>query len=84
MISLPNSLLQEVDVIVAVEKKNRSEFIRDAMKLYIKEREKRQIREKMKKGYSEMAKINLAWAELGLSAENEAHYNYEKRLSGCE
>lgn len=40
MISLPNSLLEEVDDIVSMESKNRSEFIREAMKLYLRERKK--------------------------------------------
>ena len=54
LVSLPDSLLQEVDEIVAIEKKNRSEFIREAMKLYIRERHRIEIREKMKKGYEEI------------------------------
>ncbi|AQS60165.1 CopG family ribbon-helix-helix protein [Desulforamulus ferrireducens] len=62
MISLPNSLLAEVDNIVEEERVNRSEFIREAMKLYIAERNRRILREQMKKGYLEMAKLNLALA----------------------
>ncbi len=84
MISLPNSLLEQVDLIAAMEKKNRSQFIREAMKLYIKEREKRQIREKMKKGYLEMAKLNLSLAEVGLESDNEALNKYETQLAECE
>jgi chorismate synthase len=53
LVSLPDSLLREVDEIVAIEKKNRSEFIREAMKLYIRERHRLEIKEKMKKGYEE-------------------------------
>lgn len=62
MISLPNSLLAEVDNIVEEDRVNRSEFIREAMKLYIAERNRRILREQMKKGYLEMAKLNLALA----------------------
>lgn len=62
MISLPDSLLAEVDGIVEEERVNRSEFIREAMKLYIAERNRRIMREQMKKGYLEMAKLNLALA----------------------
>ncbi|GAB6158465.1 ribbon-helix-helix protein, CopG family [Desulfotomaculum varum] len=62
MISLPDSLLAEVDNIVEEERLNRSEFIREAMKLYIAERKRRILREQMKKGYLEMAKLNLALA----------------------
>ncbi|MDO7785647.1 CopG family ribbon-helix-helix protein [Desulforamulus aquiferis] len=62
MISLPDSLLAEVDDIVEAESVNRSEFIREAMRLYIAERKRRILREQMKKGYLEMAKLNLALA----------------------
>ena len=40
MISLPQKLLMEVDGIVALENRTRSEFIREAMKLYLQERKK--------------------------------------------
>lgn len=84
MISLPNSLLEEIDGIVSLEKKNRSEFIREAMKLYIRERQKVQIREKMKSGYREMGNINLILAEMGWEADNEELCKYESKLTGCE
>ncbi|NPV45056.1 Antitoxin EndoAI [Koleobacter methoxysyntrophicus] len=84
MITLPDSLLEEVDIIASMEKKNRSQFIREAMRLYIREREKRQIRENMKKGYMEMAKINLMLAEMALEAENDSLKVYETRLAERE
>lgn len=62
MISLPGSLLKEVDNLAAEERLNRSEFIREAMRMYIRERKRHLLREQMKKGYMEMAKINLALA----------------------
>lgn len=77
MISLPDNLLQEVDGIVASENVNRSEFIREAMKLYIEERKRRIIREQMKKGYIEMAKINLALVGESFSAEEEVKKYYD-------
>jgi CopG family transcriptional regulator/antitoxin EndoAI len=72
MISLPHHLLEEVDDIVALEKRSRSDFIREAMRLYLSEREKKLIREKMKRGYAEMAKINLRLANEAFVVENEA------------
>lgn len=60
MISLPDTLLAEVDGIAAADRLNRSEFIRKAMNFYISECKRRILREEMKKGYLEMAKINLA------------------------
>lgn len=60
MISLPDTLLAEVDGIAAADRLNRSEFIRKAMNFYITECKRRVLREEMKRGYLEMAKINLA------------------------
>lgn len=82
MISLPQNLLVEVDGIVALEKRTRSEFIREAMKLYLQERKKRQIRERMQKGYLEMARINLALSREAAYAESEAGRVLEKLVSG--
>lgn len=79
IVSLPDSLLKEVDSIVSLEKKNRSEFIREAMKLYIRERQKMEIREQLKKGYMEMAAINLALAEQNLVEDGISFGSYESR-----
>lgn len=84
MISLPNSLLEEVDDIVSMESKNRSEFIREAMKLYLRERKKIQIKEEMKSGYREMSQINLFLAEIGVEEDLNELINYENRLMGRE
>ncbi|NLK00870.1 MAG: ribbon-helix-helix protein, CopG family [Clostridia bacterium] len=83
MISLPESLLKEVDGLASLEKRNRSEFIREAMKLYIAERKRRGMREQMKKGYQEMASINLSLAMENYEVENEAQKYYEKQLAEC-
>lgn len=84
IISLPDSLLREVDSIVEVEKRNRSECIREAMRLYIRERKKIQIRESMKKGYREMGAINLALAETGIYSDFQTLEGYVAKLAECE
>lgn len=84
LVSLPDSLLREVDEIVAIEKKNRSQFIREAMKLYIRERHRIEIREKMKKGYEQMARINIELTEEGLKSDIQALEGYEAILSECD
>jgi len=66
LISLPDNLLKEVDSIVAMEKINRSEFVREAMKLYIREKRRIEMRDKLKKGYQQMAEINIKLAEICL------------------
>ena len=84
LVSLPDSLLREVDEIVSIEKKNRSEFIREAMKLFIRDRHRLEISEKMKKGYEEMAKINAELTEVGLNSDMVSLEVYEAILSECE
>lgn len=82
MISLPDQLLQEVDGIVEQENSNRSEFIRQAMKLYLTERKKRYLREALQRGYMEMAKINLHIASEAFHAEEDAGTIFNRLVSG--
>jgi len=82
MISLPQNLLQEVDGVARKEKSNRSELIREAMKLYLQERRKQTIRESMQQGYVEMAKINLNLASESFLLEEEADTALDRLVSG--
>lgn len=84
LISLPDNLLKEVDSIVSVEKINRSEFVREAMKLYIRERRKIEMRDWMKKGYQDMAEINIKLAEICFDADSDQQQKYEERLGEME
>ena len=77
---MPDSLLKEVDDLILLEKINRSEFTRQAIKFYIKEKINIKIREQLKKGYLEMAGINLAFAEENLMDDEEQFQAYEKIL----
>ncbi|NMA95733.1 MAG: CopG family transcriptional regulator, partial [Clostridiales bacterium] len=63
---------------------NRNEFVKEAMKLYIRERHKIVLREKMRQGYEEMAIINVEWTEVGIRSENNALEVYESILSESE
>jgi len=82
MISLPDYLLQEVDGIVRKENSNRSEFIRQAMKLYLTDRKRRSLRDSMQRGYLEMAKINLSIASEAFLVEEEADKSLDRLVSG--
>ena len=84
LISVPDALLTEVDDFANSININRSEFIRDAMRLYIKERKKMELCARMKKGYEEMAEINLDIAEYCVSADDEQQRAYEVKLSECD
>ncbi len=84
LISVPDSLLTEVDDFANSQNINRSEFIREAMRLYIKERRKTEMYARMKKGYEEMAEINLDIAEFCVSADEAQQRAYEVKLSECD
>ncbi|GAB6171297.1 ribbon-helix-helix protein, CopG family [Paradesulfitobacterium aromaticivorans] len=83
MISLPESLLAEVDGIVTLEKRNRSEFIREAINSILHERRRKGIREQMRKGYQEMAQLNLAMAKELFSTEQEVIQYYDEKNVEC-
>jgi CopG family transcriptional regulator/antitoxin EndoAI len=80
MISLPDTLLQEVDGIVSRETGNRSEFIREAVKLLIAERQRRGKLEWYRIGYEQVGKLNRTLAEGGLMADCGDLENYENFL----
>lgn len=84
MISLPDSLLEEVDGVVALENRNRSELIREAMHMYLQEIKRQRIREQLKQGYLEMARTNLALAEEALPAENEVEGYWQRQPMGAK
>lgn len=84
LISVPDSLLTEVDDFANSQNINRSEFIREAMRLYIKERKKAELCARMKRGYEEMADINLEIAQFCVSADESQQRNYEAKLLECD
>lgn len=65
VVTVPEPLLQQVDGLAAMERINRSALIREAVRIYVEERKKRDMRERMRRGYQEMGRINLTLAEEG-------------------
>ncbi|WP_099223431.1 CopG family ribbon-helix-helix protein [Listeria costaricensis] len=59
---LTEELIQELDLVVEKEKVGRSEVIREATQLFLKQKKAREMRDEMKRGYTEMATINFAIA----------------------
>lgn len=80
IITVPENLLAEVDHITALDSKNRSEIVREAIRFYLGERKKNLIKEQMKKGYLEMAEINLSIACENIVLEEEALNNCIEKL----
>lgn len=84
LISIPDSLLSETDSMAFSQNINRSEFIREALRLYIREKKRNDIAMKLKKGYEEMARINLDYSDYCLEPDNAQLQLYEDRLAECE
>ena len=76
IVTVSEILLSEVDHFTALENRNRSEIIREAIRFYLGERKKELMIEQMKKGYLEMAPINLTIASEGSVEEEILIYEY--------
>ena len=84
LISIPDTLLSETDSMANSQNINRSEFIREALKLYIREKKKNDIARSLKKGYEEMALFNLEYSDYCLKSDNAQLRLYEDKLAECE
>jgi CopG family transcriptional regulator/antitoxin EndoAI len=80
IITISEILLSEVDHFTVLENRNRSEIVREAIKFYLEERKKELMIEQMKKGYLEMAPINLTIACESSSLEEEILECCESKL----
>ena len=81
-VALPDLLVKEIDEIALTRNRSRSEIMALAVKQYVDERKKIELKEQMKKGYLEMSKINLDLAEESLLSDENACEIYEKFLGG--
>lgn len=79
IITVPEALLCEMETVTITESKNRSEIVREAIRFYLGERRRILAREQMKKGYLEMAEINLSIACENIG-EEEALVNCIQKL----
>ena len=83
-VTLPDFLVEETDTIASSLNRSRSEIVALAVKRYIDETKKIELKEQMKKGYLEMGKINLSIAENSLLSDESALEVYEDFLSESE
>lgn len=81
VVNLSEVLYNEFDKALKEDSKKKSQFIREAIILYIEERKKTQCFNEMKNGYLEMADINLELSETGFSNDIDDLNEYEARLS---
>jgi CopG family transcriptional regulator / antitoxin EndoAI len=77
-----NRLNKEIDGVAYIAHK--SKFVKEAMKLYLRERKRLQTRDIMKCGYLEMSNINVNLSEVGFSEDISDFLLYEINLMGCE
>lgn len=82
VLSITQQLLEQVDGIAQRRQTNRSEVIREAMRQYVIERRKDDIRIALQQGYLEMAPINLRIASEAFLVEQEAGGTVERLVSG--
>ncbi len=80
-VELPLSLIEEADHLAKIENLNRSEFLAKVIRAYIQEQCFGEKLSKMKEGYEEMANINAALAELGMSLDLFLLEDYENNIS---
>ena len=80
IITVPENLLAEMEDVTIIESKNRSEIVREAIRFYLRERKRTLIVVQMKKGYIEMAEINLCLACEDSGVEDEALVNCIEKL----
>ncbi|MCT8976430.1 CopG family transcriptional regulator [Clostridium sp. CX1] len=81
VVNLSETLYNEFNKALQEDCKKRSEFIREAIILYIKEKKRLNIIEQMEKGYKEMAQLNLEFAEMGFANDMKEFKEYEAKLS---
>ncbi|MDO4563593.1 MAG: ribbon-helix-helix protein, CopG family [Clostridia bacterium] len=83
-ISLPENTIDELDKAAKSDNSSRSALIAKVVTSYLRERRKSTLIEQMKKGYPEMAKINLDIATECFASDQEAQEYYEQIISECE
>jgi CopG family transcriptional regulator/antitoxin EndoAI len=82
-LSLANNLLEQVDVMIPMEFNSRSDCVTEAIKVFINEKKKSEMVEKLIQGYKEMSQINLDLAEMGLEMDVLDLAVYEANLKRC-
>ena len=80
ILSLPDTLLTQIDRLSEVKGTNRSALVRDALALLLEESRKEEIRTMLVQGYAEMGELNLSLAEQGLAVDVRELSAYEQEL----
>ncbi|KYH35423.1 antitoxin endoAI [Clostridium tepidiprofundi DSM 19306] len=81
VVNLSEVLYNEFNEALRKDCRKKSEFITEAIILYIEEQKKESFIEQMKKGYNDMARLNLEISECGLEDYINELNEYEAKLS---
>lgn len=81
VVNLSESLNNEFNKALEQDCKKRSEFIREAIILYIEEKKRLSLIDQMRKGYMEMAQLNVEISEMGFAKDIDELKKYEAKLS---
>ncbi|OUM97309.1 MAG: antitoxin [Thermobacillus sp. ZCTH02-B1] len=81
-VHMPGSLLNDMDAVARRERRSRGEIIRRAVTEWLRERNVRHRSESLKRGYLEMAGINLMIASEAFHAEVDADHTLDRLVSG--
>ncbi|MBE6067243.1 MAG: CopG family transcriptional regulator [Clostridium lundense] len=84
VVNLSETLNNEFNKALREDSKKRSQFIREAIILYIEEKKRAKEMELMRKGYMEMGNINLEFAEMGFASDIRELKEYEAKLPECD
>ena len=76
IVTMPPDLLQQVEEMAAKLNFNRSQLIRQAVRAFLEEQSRRELRELLKEGYLYRAQESLEMAEEFYVAEQEAWDQY--------
>lgn len=84
LISLPDNLISEIDILATAGKIDRNKLLQEAVKGYVARHKGALVAEDLKRGYEEMADINIEIAEFCLEGDNIQQQHYEEKLAECE
>ncbi|ADO77764.1 hypothetical protein [Halanaerobium praevalens] len=81
---LPVYLIEEIKKYCKSDEQDCTNFLNKAIKFYLKELKKEEVRNHLRDGYQKMAGLNQQLADEGLSSECYSYLCYEQRLVECE
>ncbi|MDP4178813.1 MAG: CopG family transcriptional regulator [Bacillota bacterium] len=84
VIDLSDKLYNDFNRALEEDCKDKGEFIKESIILYVENKKKINYLDKMKNGYLEMAELNEEIAEMGFARDIVEFNEYEANLSECD